>query len=238
MIPPRQNADFVAHMEDVLEVYKRPLDEKYPVVCMDERPQQLIAETRRPIAARGGRIERYDYEYERCGTVALFLFVQPLLAWRKVNVRKQRTKPGLESTLVESVVRQICDGALAGDPRLLCQLWDYLMLLPEGHAKRYNRGPGRAGGPDAAGLHAHSIFGRTTLAEIGVQNLPRLPPFRQLPTPLPYTLAPPAPGRFGRGRRWLQRARAPSKPASPDFRHATGRQFMVKLSPARSRWPS
>ena len=146
--------------------------------------------------------------------------------------------PGLESTLVESVVRQICDGALAGDPRLLCQLWDYLMPLPEGHAKRYNRGPGRAGGPDAAGLRVHSIFGRTTLAEIGVQNLPRLPPFRQLPTPLPYTLAPPAPGRFGRGRRWLQRARAPSKPASPDFRHATGRQFMVKLSPARSRWPS
>ena len=41
MIPPRQSADFVAHMEDVLEVYKRPLDEKYPVVCMDEQPQQL-----------------------------------------------------------------------------------------------------------------------------------------------------------------------------------------------------
>ena len=92
MIPPRHNADFVAHMEDVLEVYKRPLDDKYPVVCMDERPQQLIAETRRAIAARGGRIERYDYEYERCGTVALFLFVQPLAAWRKVSVRKQRTK--------------------------------------------------------------------------------------------------------------------------------------------------
>ena len=92
MIPPRHNADFAAHMEDVLEVYKRPLDEKYPVVCMDEQPQQLIAETRRPIPARGGRVEHYDYEYERCGTAALFLFVQPLAAWRKVNVRKQRTK--------------------------------------------------------------------------------------------------------------------------------------------------
>ena len=92
MIPPRHNADFVAHMEDVLEVYKRPLDEKYPVVCMDEQPQQLIAETRRAIPARGGRVEHYDYEYERCGTAALFLFVQPLAAWRKVNVRKQRTK--------------------------------------------------------------------------------------------------------------------------------------------------
>ena len=78
MIPPRHNADFVAHMEDVLEVYKRPLDEKYPVVCMDEQPQQLIAETRRAIPARGGRVGHYDYEYERCGTAALFLFVQPL----------------------------------------------------------------------------------------------------------------------------------------------------------------
>ncbi len=92
MIPPRQNGDFVAHMEDVLEVYKRPLDEKYPVVCMDEQPQQLIGETRQPIAAATGRVKRYDYEYERCGTAALFLFVQPLAAWRKVSVREQRTK--------------------------------------------------------------------------------------------------------------------------------------------------
>ena len=92
MIPPRQNADFVAHMEDVLEVYKRPLDGKYPVVCMDEQPQQLIGETRQPIPLGGGRVERYDYEYERCGTAALFLFVQPLAAWRKVSVREQRTK--------------------------------------------------------------------------------------------------------------------------------------------------
>ena len=72
MIPPRQNADFVAHMEDVLEVYKRPLDGKYPVVCMDEQPQQLIGETRQPIPLGGGRVERYDYEYERCGTAACF----------------------------------------------------------------------------------------------------------------------------------------------------------------------
>lgn len=92
MIPPRQNGDFVAHMEDVLEVYKRSLDEKYPVVCMDEQPQQLIGETRQPIAAATGRVKRYDYEYERCGTAVLFLFVQPLAAWRKVSVRERRTK--------------------------------------------------------------------------------------------------------------------------------------------------
>ena len=109
MIPPRHNADFVAHMEDVLEVYKRPLDEKYPVVCMDEQPQQLIAETRRSIPARGGRVEHYDYEYERCGTAALFLLVQPLAAWRKVNVRKQRTSKTIERLIPDLPPGQYVD---------------------------------------------------------------------------------------------------------------------------------
>ncbi len=63
MIPPKQNADFVAHMEDVLEVYTRPYDPDYPVVCMDEQPTQLIKETRRKIEAAPGRAERVDYEY-------------------------------------------------------------------------------------------------------------------------------------------------------------------------------
>jgi hypothetical protein len=118
VIPPRQNADFVAHMEDVLEVYKRPLDGKYPVVCMDEQPLQLIAETRRPIPVQEGRVKRYDYEYERCGTAALFLFVQPLAAWRRVSVREQRTKVDwaqeIERLLEEDFpdaaqVRLVCD---------------------------------------------------------------------------------------------------------------------------------
>jgi hypothetical protein len=55
-----QNGDFVANMEKVLEVYKRPYDEKRPVVCMDESPKQLIGETRTPIAAEPGKEERYD----------------------------------------------------------------------------------------------------------------------------------------------------------------------------------
>lgn len=54
MIPPKQNADFVAHMEDVLEVYKRPYDPDYPVLCMDEQPTQLIKESRRKIEAASG----------------------------------------------------------------------------------------------------------------------------------------------------------------------------------------
>ena len=65
MIPPKANAEFVARMEDVLEVYQRPYDAKRPVVNMDERPVQLVKETRKPQPTRPGRPRRYDYEYER-----------------------------------------------------------------------------------------------------------------------------------------------------------------------------
>ena len=80
------------HMEDVLEVYKRPLDPNFPVVCMDEQPTQLIQETRKTIPAKPGRPERVDYEYERNGTATNFLFTEPLAGWRKVNVRETKTK--------------------------------------------------------------------------------------------------------------------------------------------------
>lgn len=78
-------------MEDVLEVYKRPYDPDYPVVCMDEQPTQLIKETRRIIEAAPGRVERVDYEYERNGTANNFMFNEPLGSWRKVNVRERKT---------------------------------------------------------------------------------------------------------------------------------------------------
>jgi hypothetical protein len=91
VIPPKQNADFVAHMEDVLEVYKRPYDPDCPVVCMDEQPTQLIKETRRPVPAEPGKPERVDFEYERNGTANNFMFTEPLGGWRKVNVRARKT---------------------------------------------------------------------------------------------------------------------------------------------------
>ena len=91
MIPPEQNADFVAHMEDVLDVYERPFDAAYPVVCMDEQPTQLIEETRVPLPAEPGQAERYDYEYRRNGTANHFMFFQPLGNWRRVSVREQKT---------------------------------------------------------------------------------------------------------------------------------------------------
>jgi hypothetical protein len=91
VIPPKANAAFVAQMEAVLDLYTRPYDPKRPLVCMDERPMQLLKETRMPVAARPGRPGRYDYEYERNGTAVHFLFTEPLAGWRKVTVRERRT---------------------------------------------------------------------------------------------------------------------------------------------------
>ena len=78
-------------MEDVLEIYKRPHNSAIPVVCMDEQPTQLIKETRRKIAVEPSKAERVDYEYERNGTAANFMFNKPLGSWRKVNVRQRKT---------------------------------------------------------------------------------------------------------------------------------------------------
>jgi hypothetical protein len=78
-------------MEDVLEVYHRPYDEKRPVVCLDEASKQLIGETRLPVPAGPGRPERFDYEYVRNGTANLFLISEPLLGWRAVQVTERRT---------------------------------------------------------------------------------------------------------------------------------------------------
>ena len=78
MIPPDANAAFVAAMEDVLEVYTRPHDPDFPVVCLDETSKQLIAETRVPIPVKPGHPARHDYEYERNGTANLFMMFAPL----------------------------------------------------------------------------------------------------------------------------------------------------------------
>ena len=91
MIPPDEDAAFVAAMERVLEVYQRPEDPRHPVVAMDERPVQLLEDIRFPVPPKPGRIARRDYEYKRIGTVSAFLFTNPLQAWRRVSVRQRRT---------------------------------------------------------------------------------------------------------------------------------------------------
>jgi hypothetical protein len=92
VIPPKENGEFVARMEQVLEVYKRPYDPLHPVVCMDESPRQLIRETRLPLPAEPGVVTRFDYEYERCGVCNVFLAVEPLAGTRIVEITERRSK--------------------------------------------------------------------------------------------------------------------------------------------------
>jgi hypothetical protein len=93
VIPPEHDGEYVARMEDVLEVYQRPYDPATPVVCMDEKSVQLLKETRPPMSAGPGHPERIDYEYERNGTANIFMFCEPLAGWRQTRVTERRTKP-------------------------------------------------------------------------------------------------------------------------------------------------
>ena len=91
-MPESPSADFVASMEDVLEVYHRPYDAHRPVVCIDEASKQLIAEVRGPLPAKPGSVAKHDSEYERRGTANLFMAVEPLGGKRTLQVTDRRTK--------------------------------------------------------------------------------------------------------------------------------------------------
>jgi len=79
-------------MEMVLDVYKRPFDPRFPVICMDESPKQLIAETKIPITVSPGHVTRYDYEYRRCGVCTIFMACEPLAGSRIVTITERKTK--------------------------------------------------------------------------------------------------------------------------------------------------
>jgi hypothetical protein len=87
---PQVDGEYVARMEDVLDLYAEPPDPKRPVVCFDESPIQLIGEVRQAIPAQPGRIEHYDYEYRRNGTANLFVFLDANHPWRNVKVTERR----------------------------------------------------------------------------------------------------------------------------------------------------
>ena len=87
---PQVDGEYVARMEDVLDLYAEPPDPKRPAVCFDESPTQLIGEVRLPIPAAPGQIERYDCEYKRNGTANLFIFLDVHRPWRKVKVTDSR----------------------------------------------------------------------------------------------------------------------------------------------------
>ena len=91
VLPKEGDADFVSAMEDVLEVYTRSLDEKRPLLCVDEASKQLVADVTPPIPMRPGQPARQDYEYERKGTANLFMACSPLTGWRHVKVTERRT---------------------------------------------------------------------------------------------------------------------------------------------------
>jgi hypothetical protein len=86
------NAEFVAAMEDVLELYAEPYDAKRPTVTFDETSKQLIQETRAPLPATPGRGQRYDYEYKRNGTRNVFMMCEPQAGWRHITITERRTK--------------------------------------------------------------------------------------------------------------------------------------------------
>jgi hypothetical protein len=105
-------------MEDVLDLYQQPHDPRRPLVCMDEQPVQLVKETRTPLPLQPGQPLRYDYEYERAGTTNNFLFIAPLMGWRKVNVRDTKTRGDWAHEIKElldidfpdvDLVRLVCD---------------------------------------------------------------------------------------------------------------------------------
>jgi hypothetical protein len=92
VIPPEQDAEFVAFMEEVLDTYAAAYDPRHPVLCMDEQPIQWLKETRVPIAATQKHGKRVDYEYERNGTASIFMFAEPLSGFRQATARVRRTK--------------------------------------------------------------------------------------------------------------------------------------------------
>ena len=79
-------------MEDVLEVYSRPYDEAYPVVCMDEKPVQFFADFRKGFRSKKNGIQYEDYQYIRNGTACIFLFTEPLAGWRYADAQEHRTR--------------------------------------------------------------------------------------------------------------------------------------------------
>ncbi len=103
-IPRKQDAEFVACMEDVLEVYHRPFDASRPMVCLDETSKQLISETRPSLRPRPGRVRRVDPEYRRNGTASVFMLTVPLEGQRHVRVRERRKREDFAE-----VVRELCD---------------------------------------------------------------------------------------------------------------------------------
>lgn len=122
-------------MEDVLELYAQPYNPRYPQVCFDERPMQLLADVLDPLPPRSGHPRRYDHEYERKGTANLFIMCQPLTGWREVKATHQRKKVDFAACMKElvdvhfpeaEVIRIVLDNLTTHTPAAL-----YDVFLPD-----------------------------------------------------------------------------------------------------------
>ena len=125
-IPKENDAHFVAHMEDILGIYQRPYNPKIPVLCMDEKPVQLLDETIERIKAKPmrtdpdtgiikpGELEKTDYQYERCGVASIFVFCEPLASWRYMEALNTRTKVDFAV-----MVKKISDAFYYGNDKVI-----------------------------------------------------------------------------------------------------------------------
>ena len=121
-IPKENDAHFVAHMEDVLGIYERPYNPKIPVICMDEKPIQLLDDIRERVNAKPlrvdpdtglikpGELEKIDYQYERCGVASIFVFCEPLAGWRYMEALPTRTK-GDFAMMTKKITDRFCPNA-------------------------------------------------------------------------------------------------------------------------------
>jgi hypothetical protein len=138
-LPPEANAEFVCAMEDVLDVYHRPLDPKRPLICLDEASKQLIGEVAQPIPAVPGQPERIDYEYTRNGTANLFMISEPLTGRRHVEVTDRRTAVDFAEivrTLVEEMYPEAEKVILVMDNLNTHKLASLYETFPPEQAKR------------------------------------------------------------------------------------------------------
>jgi len=115
---PEVNADFVAHMEDVLEIYAEPPDPLRPVVCVDETLKQMVEDVKTPLPPLPGSTEKFDYHYRRNGTANLFVFTDRHRRWRHVKVTERKTNLDFADCMRDLVdkyypsalkIRVVCD---------------------------------------------------------------------------------------------------------------------------------
>ena len=178
---PQVDAEYVARMEDVLDLYAEAPDPKRPVVCFDESPTQLIGEVRQPIPAEPGQLERYDCEYRRNGTANLFVFLDVHRPWRKVKVTERRAADDFAACMRELAdvhypkaerIRVVLDNLSTHSAGALYQ------TFPADEARRVLRRLGVPLRPQARQLAQH---GRDRDRRPG-QPMPR-PPHRKLHAP-------------------------------------------------------